>query len=172
VSTHKDILNKIIPHFDKYPLITQKLIDYHIFKEILLKISRREHLTESGLQAIVNLRANLNRGLSPALLNAFPNTVITSRQKVSFKGIPDPFWLSVFISGEGCFYIKVTKSKTHLTGHQVLLKFSLAQHIRDSLLIKGLVQYWGFGIYNENFDKNPFSNFDVTKFKDIVKLIS
>ena len=28
VSTLKDIVNVIIPHFDKYPLITQKYADY------------------------------------------------------------------------------------------------------------------------------------------------
>jgi hypothetical protein len=31
----KDILGVVIPHFDKYPLVTQKLADYKLFKEIV-----------------------------------------------------------------------------------------------------------------------------------------
>ena len=50
----------IINHFDKYPLITQKQADYLLFREAFFVIQRKEHLTEDGLQAIVNLRATLN----------------------------------------------------------------------------------------------------------------
>ena len=35
VSTLKDIVNIIIPHFDNYPLITQKFSDYILFKQIV-----------------------------------------------------------------------------------------------------------------------------------------
>jgi hypothetical protein len=47
----------IIAHFDKYPLISQKQIDYILFKQILELISRKEHLTTEGLQKIVSIRA-------------------------------------------------------------------------------------------------------------------
>jgi hypothetical protein len=36
VSSPKQILNKIIPHFDKYFLITEKQADYLLFKKILM----------------------------------------------------------------------------------------------------------------------------------------
>lgn len=32
VSTIKEIINVIIPHFDNYPLITQKFSDYTLFR--------------------------------------------------------------------------------------------------------------------------------------------
>jgi hypothetical protein len=60
VSTIKEIVNVIIPHFDKYPLITKKASDYLLFKQIVLYIVDKKHLTSEGLQAIVNLRASLN----------------------------------------------------------------------------------------------------------------
>lgn len=50
----------IIPHFDNYPLITQKLADYLLFKQAIQVIKHKEHLTVSGLQTIVNIRASLN----------------------------------------------------------------------------------------------------------------
>ena len=33
VQSYRDITNVIIPHFDKYPLITQKKADYLLFKQ-------------------------------------------------------------------------------------------------------------------------------------------
>lgn len=64
VSSPKQILNKIIPHFYKSNLITQKQADYLLFKQILMLIEKGEHLKVEGLQSIINIRASLNLGLS------------------------------------------------------------------------------------------------------------
>lgn len=69
-----DIL-KIITHFSNYPLITQKKADFILFKEIINKIVRGEHLSAKGLQEIVNIKASLNLGLSHSFKTLFPNTV-------------------------------------------------------------------------------------------------
>jgi hypothetical protein len=53
-------MTKIIPHFDEYPLITQKRADYILFKQIANIIIKKEHLTNEGLQKIINIRANIN----------------------------------------------------------------------------------------------------------------
>ena len=45
VSTLNDISNVIIPHFDKYPLLTKKQADYILFKEIILLLLNKEHST-------------------------------------------------------------------------------------------------------------------------------
>lgn len=42
-------------------------------------MQRGEYLTVEGLQHIVNIRASLNKGVRPALLEAFPNSVPVSR---------------------------------------------------------------------------------------------
>jgi hypothetical protein len=60
VASLDDILNIIIPHFDKYPLLTQKRADYILFKEVALIIKEGQHLTQKGLQEIVNKRASIN----------------------------------------------------------------------------------------------------------------
>ena len=44
VTSPKQILEKIIPQFEKYNLITQKQADYLLFKEILNLIIKGEHL--------------------------------------------------------------------------------------------------------------------------------
>jgi hypothetical protein len=62
-----DIINIVIPHFDKYPLITQKRNDYIIFKNIIELINNGKHLNVEGLLKIISLKANLNKGLSEKL---------------------------------------------------------------------------------------------------------
>ena len=54
----------IINHFDKYPLITQKLKDYLLFKKAFYLISQKEHLTKEGLRKIVVIKASMNQGLT------------------------------------------------------------------------------------------------------------
>ena len=60
--------------------------------------------------------------------------------------------------------MKISKSKTHKTGHQIELRYTLVQHSRDHLLIKSLVQQLGCGVYSESTTKGSMSNFTVTKF--------
>ena len=45
-------------------------------------MERKEHLTQEGLQAILNLKASLNLGLSEKLKTAFPNTIPVDRPEV------------------------------------------------------------------------------------------
>lgn len=75
VSTFKDIINVILPHFYSYPLITQKFSDYILFKQVVLLMLDKEHNTLEGVQKIVNIRASLNLGISKDLKEAFPRAV-------------------------------------------------------------------------------------------------
>ena len=43
------LIENIIPHFDKYPLITQKRLDFQLFKKVVDLINNKEHLTKKGL---------------------------------------------------------------------------------------------------------------------------
>ena len=52
IQSPKD-LKRIINHLDLYPLKTQKLSDYIIFKEVFNLILNKQHLTISGLKKIV-----------------------------------------------------------------------------------------------------------------------
>jgi hypothetical protein len=50
-------------------------------------MKRKEHLTAEGLQKIINIRASINRGLSPLLKEAFSNSVAVPRPKVTQSSI-------------------------------------------------------------------------------------
>jgi hypothetical protein len=63
VGSLKDLNDKIIPHFDKYPLITQKK-KADVIKKIINLMNNKEHLTLEGLHNILAIKGSLNLGLS------------------------------------------------------------------------------------------------------------
>jgi hypothetical protein len=73
VGSVKDIVKYIIPHFDKFPLVTQKLKDYMLFKEIVLIMEKGEHNTLPGLLKVLSLKVNLNKGLPESVKKEFPD---------------------------------------------------------------------------------------------------
>lgn len=64
VASVKDLSSIIIPHFVKYPLLTQKFKNFILFKEVIDIMNSKEHLTASGLQKIANIKNKINNGLS------------------------------------------------------------------------------------------------------------
>lgn len=51
----------IIPHFDKYPLLTQKKFDFIKFKNIIKLMKSNEHLSIVGIKRIIALASKMNR---------------------------------------------------------------------------------------------------------------
>ena len=148
VTKLEHLVKVIIPHFDNYPLLTQKGGDFLLFKWIILLMSAKENLNINGLTQIINLRASLNKGLSPLLKEALPNCSPVVKSPISDIIIRHLMWLTGFIEGEGCFSILVIK-KTGSDGAKsrvnVVLEFQLVQHFRNSLLMNSLVGFLGCG---------------------------
>lgn len=60
VRNREDLLSKIIPFFEKYPLQTAKKRDFRIFARIVRMMSRGEHLREKGLEKIRTMTNEMN----------------------------------------------------------------------------------------------------------------
>ena len=60
VVSFKDIFEKIIPLFDKYPIKGVKALDFCDFKRIANLMYNKEHLTEQGLSKIQSIKLNMN----------------------------------------------------------------------------------------------------------------
>ena len=164
VGSLDQIITKVIPHFDKYPLKTNKYSDYLLFKKVAMIMQRKEHLTAEGLQKIVNIRASLNKRLTPLLLETFPNTVALARPLLPPLSVKlDSQWVAGFTSGDGCFKISIRESKLHKTGSRVTLLFVVTQHIRDELLLKSLVDFFGCG---QTYSYKDYTEFRCQSFKD------
>lgn len=162
VSSIEDITTVIIPHFVKYPLITQKLGDFLLFKTVVDMINAKEHLTMEGLQKIVSIKASVNHGLTDSLKVAFPNTIPALRSLSKNTDIPHPYWMAGFTSGDGCF--AVTENKTS-SGVYVKLVFSITQDRRDENLIRSFVDFFGCGTFSPA-SKRTTVDYQCRKFSD------
>ena len=62
ITKFEDLVDKIIPIFDKYPIGGQKLLDYLDFVKVIKLMKNKAHLTEKGLNQIRLIKAKMNRG--------------------------------------------------------------------------------------------------------------
>lgn len=153
VSSIKELILVIIPHFEKYPLMTQKRADFVLFKKAVQIMSKGTGLlTQQELQDIVNLKASLNRGLTPKLKELFPYTVpaerILVKDELDRNNPEHAKWLAGFVEAEGNFHLGITKNNNLLLGEAVILVFTLTQHSRDEVLLTSLVKFFDSGYYN------------------------
>jgi Cytochrome c oxidase subunit III/LAGLIDADG endonuclease len=165
VQSLKDLTKVIIPHFIKYPLLTQKQADFNLFSLLVNLMNNKEHLTEEGLNKIISIRASMNKGLTSSLKTIFPNVVGVERPIIINQIIKSPLWLVGFVDGEGCFYLKITKNK------QVKLVFSISQHSRDKILFNIIKNYLNCGIIEEVSTRPNTVNLVVYKLEDILTKI-
>ncbi len=55
VRSLEDLAERIIPHFEKYPLQTSKKKDYVAFKKVILLMKEKKHLTTEGIKEIAKI---------------------------------------------------------------------------------------------------------------------
>lgn len=164
-----DILGVIIPHFDKYPLVTQKLADYILFKEIVSLMKNKEHLRLDGLKKVLSLKASLNLGLSPELKENFLNIEAVKRPLIIDKDIPSPYWMAGFTTGDGSFYLVIRANKLNEIP-RTDIGFSIAQHSRDMLLLEKFVAFFKCGRIKKD-SRYSVHYYVVTSIKDITNII-
>ncbi|OGY35880.1 MAG: hypothetical protein A3E37_02665 [Candidatus Andersenbacteria bacterium RIFCSPHIGHO2_12_FULL_46_9] len=61
ISSYKLLVNYLIPFLDQHPLQVKKAETYRLFREIVLMVYRKEHLTTKGLKRIVELRKQIRK---------------------------------------------------------------------------------------------------------------
>ena len=55
-----DLVERVVPHFDRFPLLSGKRSDFERFAAVCRLLVAREHLTKSGLIRIVELVREMN----------------------------------------------------------------------------------------------------------------
>lgn len=60
VRSLKELLQKIIPHFEKFPLQTSKANDFEKFKIICALMKNSKHLSSVGIKKIIELAYSMN----------------------------------------------------------------------------------------------------------------
>ena len=55
-----DLIEKVIPHFERYPLLSSKKRDFERFASVCKLVKQKAHLTEAGFREIVALAMEMN----------------------------------------------------------------------------------------------------------------
>ena len=58
---------------------------------------------------------------------------------------PDPWWVTGFVDGEGCFHVSVTQNKNYKLGWRPRQHFLITQHVRDRALLERIRNVLGVG---------------------------
>lgn len=145
VDSLKDTLKVIIPHFNVYLPLTQKLGDYLFFRDIVIMMNNKEHLTKEGLNKIVSIKASLNHGLSKELKRIFHKVQPVLRPLIIDQKITNPNWMAGFVSGDGSFYLTIRKSHELKVGYRAEIGFQITQHSRDQVFMESFISYFNCG---------------------------
>ena len=91
----------------------------------------------------------MNTGLlGDNLKAAFSNVIGVERPNYS-QNVEDikfyPEWVAGFTEGDGSFTVDINKIATSKLGYTVVLRLQIAQHSRDEVLIKSLINYFNCG---------------------------
>ena len=65
----KDIINEIMPHFDRYPLQSTKLVYYALWCKSAQLVSNKSHLTEKGFSVLLTYKAAFTKKLGAEIFN-------------------------------------------------------------------------------------------------------
>lgn len=165
VSSVTDLLNVIIPHFEKYPLCTQKHADFLLWKQAVRLMALKQHLTLAGLLLILGLRANLNLGFDVSNIDG---CIAIPRPDVTLPETLNPNWVAGFTSGDGGFFARVTDAKDYKIGSRTRVTYEVVQDIRDINLMAMLVTFFGCGAI---YQSGTMVKFSVARFDDIISII-
>ena len=82
----------------------------------------------------------------------------------------NPYWISGFIDGKGCFYIRFSKNKYNKTGWSIQACFHIGLHVKDKDLLKQIKSFFGNtgNIYTSN---NNFVIHQVRNLYEIIQVI-
>ncbi|MBI2626804.1 MAG: LAGLIDADG family homing endonuclease [Parcubacteria group bacterium] len=60
IRDHIQLRDRVIPHFERFPLLSNKQKDFELFREVCKIIDHGGHLTKSGFIKIVNFAYRMN----------------------------------------------------------------------------------------------------------------
>lgn len=165
VTRLKDFVDVIIPHFDRYPLQSAKSIDYQLWKQCIMLIKNRSHLTLLGLEQIISIKSALNLGLSNQLQKAFPN--VESLIRPSYTPTDDPLhpdWVSGFITGDGCLTVSIKST------NQVIVSLDININERDEPVLIKIKNFFNAGLIYSNPHNNACS-FRITRIAHLISIV-
>lgn len=182
VDSKKDLLQSIIPHFDKYPVKAGKNKAYQVFRQVVLSIDKGIHLKPEGFLAILDtcyfinstsLRTEQSKtniilsikekygetiGSSVSLLGKY-ETPVLGNTALSIE------YLTGLIDGDGSFGVSFGLKKSNVTPF-----FTISADILDYDLLCEVKDYFGTGVISKTTGKN-YAQYRVHSIEAIMQYI-
>lgn len=143
------IKEKVIPHFDKYPIRSAKLISYKKLKEVVLMMENKEHLTVEGLAKIIEIAYSQNKSSSRNLSKkkellasiGYNKDIRLGDYSIMTTGPDelDPYFLSGLVDGDGSFNISFRANK------RIVPVFTIVQDIESIDILNSTQKTLGIG---------------------------
>jgi hypothetical protein len=160
----------IINHFENYPLLTYKLVNFILWSQALDLIISEEHLKLNGLLKIISLKAHSPKGLSPNLIKEFPNYIPINLPdyKPDLSKI-NIHWICGFINADGSFSITNYKQNYSQTKEICSISIRITQHNRSKNTLEAIQKFFNYGSIYSN--KNGVWNYIIRSIKLINNFI-
>nr|QIQ59682.1 hypothetical protein [Trebouxia sp. A1-2] len=139
VNTLKDLKYNVLPHFEEYPLLSEKKKDYIVFKEIVEKMNKKVHHSKQGFCDIYNLALSMNKNGG-------------YRKKYKYCAAHNPF----FDTLKGCTQRSHRNVRDDKNIKDASLPFQLFESLNDQF-VSGLIQ--GDGSFGFSFRIRTNKNF-------------
>lgn len=136
VSDTSILIEKIIPHFDNYPLVGSKQLDYLDFKKAVLLINERN---PNNLEKILDIKKKMNKKRSfEERWNYFNNLSLELK----------PEWIQAFIDGEGSFQCYISIKKNIIINPTL----EIAQSNHDVEVLNAIKNFFGVGYLKPKYN--------------------
>jgi hypothetical protein len=170
VTSLSNILENIIPHFDLYPCLTSKYLNYSDWKKIAITMKNKEHLSQEGLEQIRELSSKMNtrRNFVDKYNYLKKSLYLDTNGKTNFS-LPEQ-WLQAFIDGEGLFYnyiynstpdiIDIAESERVMYAKNYLhldSSLEIAQANHDVLILLAIKNFFNGGYLKPKYNVNLIS---------------
>jgi hypothetical protein len=176
LSSIVDISRVLIPHLDKYPLLTSKYLNYLTFKKAIKMLENKEHLTLQGIEKLKNMASQMNTNRTFEEKGQFC-------QEHTSKSTISPEWIQGFTDAEGCFYFYM--GKPNIKGKEsstwyLQASLEIAQNTHDVAVLELIQSFFGCGIIKPKRTNNELktaqsvrsvSRYVVSNLSDVMNVI-
>jgi len=140
VSKKEDLYNIIIPHFDKYPLVTSKNLDFLDFKKVLLMYEYNLHLINNNMEKIFFIKNNMNNK-RPFDQRLHYHNCLKITENLNNE------WVQAFIDGSGLFKFSINKKKKSF-----IPIFEIVQINCEGKVLERIKDFFGSGSLELKYD--------------------
>ncbi len=129
-----NLLNVIIPHFDKYPLRGTKYFDFCSFKKAIDIFVSQNHRTEQGLSELDKIHNSMNsyRKLSASSYIQPAHLIEGNKAYIPING----HYINGFLAGDGSIGLSLTSTKF------CSMNLSFSQHVLNRPLMESIANYF------------------------------